>query len=174
MSRPPQEHFSLAPDDAVALITERAWAIAAARPGRVMIGVAGGPGVGKSTLAPQVVLALNAGAPGSAADAPMDGFHMKHGKLEAQGLVADKGMPHTFEGALYAEFLADLKGATAPVKGPLYSRRIEDTIEDAYMIDPEVRVVVTEGNYLLLADSPWYAVEALLDLSVFCMSTGTR
>ena len=114
-----REHLSLRPDAAVAEIAARAWALLAAKPGRVMIGLAGGPGVGKSTIAEEVVATVNGGTPGMAAYVPMDGFHMKHQKLEAQGTVADKGMPHTFEGTLFVEFLADLKAYHAIERTPL-------------------------------------------------------
>lgn len=167
MSTAAQERFTLAPDGAVALIAQRARAIADAGPRRAAIGLTGGPGVGKSTIAAEVVAALNAQAPGLAAYVPMDGFHMKHKKLEALGTAHEKGMPHTFEGALFAEFLARLKTATGPVNGPGYSREIEDTVEDAFTVDGKVRVLVVEGNYLLLPDSPWDAIKPLLDLSIF-------
>jgi pantothenate kinase len=57
--------------------------------------------------------------------------------------------------------------ATGPVNGPGYSREIEDTVEDAFTVDGKVRVLVVEGNYLLLPDSPWDAIKPLLDLSIF-------
>lgn len=164
---PEQEHHSLTPEDAASLIAARARAIAAARPGRVMIGVAGAPGVGKSTIAPEVVAALNAGMNGLAVYVPMDGFHMRQGKLEAMGIAADKGMPHTFEGLLFAEFLADLKTTRETVTGPSYSREIEDVVDDSITVPAAARILVVEGNYLLLKDSPWYAIKPLLDLSVF-------
>jgi pantothenate kinase len=132
-----------------------------------MIGIAGGPGVGKSTIAEQVVAGLNAGDAGLAVHVPMDGFHMRQGKLEAMEIAADKGMPHTFEGLLFAEFLADLKTTHETVTGPSYSREIEDVIEDSVTVPAETRILVVEGNYLLLKDSPWYAIEPLLDLSIF-------
>jgi pantothenate kinase len=162
-----QEQLPLAPDAAIALIAERAKAIAVAKPGRVAIGVAGGPGVGKSTIAAEAVNALNAATPGLAAFVPMDGFHMRQGKLEALGIAKDKGMPHTFEGTLFVQFLADLKGADRTVSGPSYSRQIEDVVDDTITVDGTARILVVEGNYLLLADSPWYAVKPLLDLAVF-------
>ena len=162
-----QEQLSLAPEATVSLIVARAKAIAAARPGRVAIGVAGGPGVGKSTISTEVVKALHAASPGFAAYVPMDGFHMRQKKLEAMGIAHEKGMPDTFEGALFANFLADLKGATGPVSGPSYSRDIEDVVEHAFTVAGEVRILIVEGNYLLLADSPWYAIKPLLDLSIF-------
>jgi pantothenate kinase len=167
MSEPEQQRLSLTPDEAVAVIGERIRAIAAALPKRIAIGIAGGPGVGKSTIASDVVAAINVETPGLAAYVPMDGFHMRHAKLEALGTDKDKGMPHTFEGALFADFLARLKGAETTVSGPGYSRQIEDVVDDAFTVDGGVRVLVVEGNYLLLADSPWYAVKPLLDLAVF-------
>jgi pantothenate kinase len=134
---------------------------------RIAIGLAGGPGVGKSTLAADVVAMLNAVKPGSAALVPMDGFHMKQAKIEALGLVERKGAPHTFEGAEFVSFLHRLKHATETVSGPGYSRRIEDTVDHDFAIAPEVKVLVVEGNYLLLPDGPWAGVRALLDYAVF-------
>ncbi|HTJ59471.1 MAG TPA: nucleoside/nucleotide kinase family protein [Devosiaceae bacterium] len=167
MSGPGQERLSLVPKAAVELIAERAALILASSPGRIVVGLAGGPGVGKSTTAADVVAALNARTPGLAAYVPMDGFHMKHQKLEALGTAREKGMPHTFEGAAFAAFLAKLKVAESAVSGPGYSRQIEDVVEDAFTVEQGVRVLVTEGNYLLLPDPPWDAVKPLLDFSVF-------
>jgi len=97
----------------------------------------------------------------------MDGFHMRHAKLETLGTVKDKGAPHTFEGAAFAEFLAGVKAATGVVSGPGYSREIEDVVVDAFVVPAAVRVLVVEGNYLLLANAPWWQVRPLLDLAVF-------
>ncbi|WP_052731759.1 hypothetical protein [Devosia geojensis] len=134
---------------------------------RIAIGVAGGPGSGKSTLAGEAVVALNAVQPGTAALVPMDGFHMRHAKLEQMGQVDYKGAPHTFEGAAFVNFLHHIKVANAPVKGPIYSRKIEDVVDDGFEVAPDVRVLVVEGNYLLLTDPPWAGVKPLLDFSVF-------
>jgi pantothenate kinase len=134
---------------------------------RTVLGIAGGPGVGKSSLATRLVATLNAAAPDSAAYVPMDGFHMRHAKLEALGTAADKGMPHTFEGAAFVQFLADLKTASTAVSGPGYSRKIEDVVDNAFTVAPETQLLVVEGNYLLIADPPWHAVRPLIDLAVF-------
>jgi pantothenate kinase len=134
---------------------------------RIAIGLAGGPGTGKSTLAAELVTMLNAVRPGSAALVPMDGFHMKHAKIEAMGQTDYKGAPHTFEGAAFVSFLHHLKHATDVVHGPGYSRKIEDTVDGAFAVQPEVKVLVVEGNYLLLTDGPWAGVKSLLDYAVF-------
>ena len=154
--------LSLTPDAALAHLRGEATALLA-QPGRRVLGIAGGPGVGKSTLAVQLVAAIG----DDAAYVPMDGFHMKHAKLEALGTAADKGMPHTFEAAAFADFLASLKAATGPMSGPGYSRKIEDVVEDAFTVSATARLLVVEGNYLLLATAPWWRVKALLDRAVF-------
>ena len=92
---------------------------------------------------------------------------MKHAKLEAIGQVDYKGAPHTFEGADFVSFLHHLKHATGPVSGPGYSRKIEDTVENAFTVQPEARILIVEGNYLLLTEGPWAGVKPLLDYSVF-------
>jgi pantothenate kinase len=154
--------LALTPEAAVAFLREEA-ATLLARPGRTVLGIAGGPGVGKSTLAVQLVEAIGS----DAAYVPMDGFHMKHAKLEALGTAGDKGMPHTFEGAAFADFLASLKAAPGPMNGPGYSRKIEDVVEDAFTIPATTKLLIVEGNYLLLAMAPWWRVKSLLDRAMF-------
>lgn len=162
-----QQILALTPEAALAYLAERAGALLAAHPGRVAIGLTGGPGVGKSTLAVQLAELINATQPGIAAYVPMDGFHMLHAKLEQLGTVKDKGAPHTFEGAAFASFLQTLKAATGPVHGPGYSRKIEDVVQNAFIIRSETRLLIVEGNYLLLASAPWWQIKPLLDLAVF-------
>jgi pantothenate kinase len=156
------QSLRLTPDDALVLL-EREAAGLIARPGRRVLGIAGGPGVGKSTMAQRLVAALG----DVAAYVPMDGFHMKHAKLEALETAIEKGMPHTFEGAAFVDFLARLKAATGPVSGPGYSRKIEDVVEDAFTVPATTRLLVVEGNYLLLATAPWWQVKPLLDRAVY-------
>jgi pantothenate kinase len=134
---------------------------------RIAIGIAGGPGSGKSTFAAELVTMLNAVHPNSAALVPMDGFHMKHAKIEAMGQTEYKGAPHTFEGAEFVAFLHRLKHASETVSGPGYSRKIEDTVDDAFSVATEVRILIVEGNYLLLTEGPWAGVKPQLDYSVF-------
>jgi pantothenate kinase len=161
MEQEPQ-HLSLTPDAALALLHREAAALLA-QPGRRVLGIAGGPGVGKSTMAQRLAAELGP----LATYVPMDGFHMKHGKLEQLGTVGDKGMPHTFEGAAFADFLAKLKTATGDISGPGYSRKIEDVVDDAFIVPATARLLVVEGNYLLLAMAPWWQVKPLLDRAVF-------
>lgn len=161
MAEDNQQVLSLTPEQALTFLVAEAHALPADR--RVAIGIAGGPGTGKSTIATELVAALGP----VAAYVPMDGFHMLHAKLEALGTVKDKGAPHTFEGEAFAAFISDLKAASGPVPGPGYSRAIEDVVQNAFIVAAEARILVVEGNYLLLPDPPWHGVKPQLDLAVF-------
>jgi pantothenate kinase len=161
------EHLRLTPQQALQRLVPHVLEMESQARHRIAIGLAGGPGSGKSTLAAELVTMLNAVHPGSAQLVPMDGFHMKHAKLEAMGQVDYKGAPHTFEGAAFVDFLRTLKTATTVVGGPSYSRKIEDVVDNAFAVAAEVRILVVEGNYLLLAEVPWADVKPLLDYAVF-------
>jgi pantothenate kinase len=161
------ERLQLTPQSALSLLVSHILRMESAAGQRIAIGIAGGPGAGKSTLAAELVTMLNATKPGSAALVPMDGFHMRHAKLEALGTVDFKGAPHTFEGAEFVSFLHRLKHANSAVMGPGYSRQIEDVVDNAFTVLPDVRVLIVEGNYLLLTDGPWAGVKPLLDFAVF-------
>lgn len=161
------ERLQLTPQQALARLVPHILDMESQAHQRIAIGLAGGPGTGKSTLAAELVTMLNAVHPGSAQLVPMDGFHIRHTKLEAMGQVDYKGAPHTFEGAAFVNLLHHLKVARTAVSGPLYSRKIEDVVEDAFTVGADVRVLVVEGNYLLLTEGPWAGVKPLLDYSVF-------
>jgi pantothenate kinase len=161
------QRLRLTPQQALSRLVPHILELESQAHGRIAIGIAGGPGAGKSTLAAEIVTMLNATHPGSAALVPMDGFHMRHAKLETLGHVDRKGAPHTFEGAAFVDFLHHLKHAKVAVSGPGYSRKIEDTVDNAFTVQPEVKVLVVEGNYLLLTEGPWAGVKPQLDYTVF-------
>jgi pantothenate kinase len=153
--------------EAVAFVAHDARTLADTLGRRVLYGVAGGPGVGKSTIAAEVAGTLADDTERSAVVVPMDGFHMRHAKLEALGLAGVKGAPQTFEAADFAAHLATLKSATATVRGPGYSRKIEDVVDDLVTVPAEAAVLVVEGNYLLLGEGAWPEVRAMLDRRIF-------
>lgn len=162
-----QDRLKLTPDAAAAEIAHRALECAAKAQRRILVGIIGGPGAGKSTLAADVIGILNDRIDGSAARVPMDGFHMVQSKLEAEELTAFKGAPHTFEAESFVQLLKQLKPAHMPVSVPGYSRKIEDVVPDAFTIAGNVPILIVEGNYLLLDTSPWNEISDLLDLSFF-------
>lgn len=152
-------------DDAVADIRRMAVKLAGVEHGRLMIGIAGGPGTGKSRLAEAIAEAVWPVLPAQVI--PMDGFHMRHRKLQQLGISGDKGAPHTFEADKFVTFVAELRNATRPVPGPAYSREFEDVLPDAYVVSRKDRLLIVEGNYLLLDASPWNLLKNMFDLTIY-------
>ncbi len=134
--------------------------IAALGPGRRVIAVAGAPGSGKSTLAARLVEALE-----NAALVPMDGFHLDDRLLEEDGLLSRKGAPETFDAAGCVALVARLR-AGGEVIHPVFDRSRELAIAGAGRVPAGTRLVVVEGNYLLLNRAPWRDLAGLWDLSV--------
>jgi pantothenate kinase len=133
--------------------------------GRRVLGIAGAPGSGKSTLARQVVAALG---PDTARLVGMDGFHLAQAELERLGRADRKGAADTFDAAGFAALLRRLRDAReAVVYAPVFRREIEEPIACAVPVPREVPLVVTEGNYLLVADGDWARVRELLDEAWF-------
>ena len=153
-----------APDAAV--LRERARALLLA-PGRAVLGIAGAPASGKSTLTARLALELEAEHPGRVVVVGMDAFHLGHRVLERHGLTAVKGAPHTFDARGYVALLHRVRAGTETVYAPEFHREIEDSLAHVVEIGPEVGLVITEGNYLLLPDPPWDAVRPLLDEAWF-------
>lgn len=138
-----------------------------AKQGRVIAGIAGPPGSGKSTVAERIVDDLNARQAGMAAVLPMDGYHYDDLHLVPAGLRPHKGAPDTFDvGGLY-HTLRRIRARDEPfVAVPVFDRDIEIARAGARMIPAEVPVIVVEGNYLLLGSDPWARLRPLFDLAV--------
>lgn len=148
--------------DIEALIS-RARALAGAG-GRRLLGITGAPGAGKSTIAAQVVDALG----DAAVLVPMDGFHLANAELERLGRRNRKGAIDTFDAPGYVALLQRLRSPDhETVYAPVFRREIEEPIACAIPVAPDVPLVVTEGNYLLVPDEPWAAVRELLDEAWF-------
>lgn len=137
---------------------------------RFIVGIAGPPGAGKTTLAEALAEALRERIGGWAvAHVPMDGFHLADVELARLGRLARKGAPDTFDVAGYAELLARIRRDRAStIYAPAFGREIEQPIAGAIPVRPEARVVITEGNYLLLDTPPWREVSAQIDENWYC------
>jgi pantothenate kinase len=138
--------------------------------GRAVLGVAGSPGAGKTTLAETLVRELNGTGDPWVAHVPMDGFHLADAELERLGRRDRKGAPDTFDAAGYAALLRRLREEPGDdvVYAPGFERELEQPIAGAVPVEPAARLVVTEGNYLLLGTGAWARVRAQLDEVWFC------
>ncbi len=130
-----------------------------ALPGRPMVGICGGPGAGKSTLAERLVRALG----DEAVLVGMDGYHLAQVELTRLNRTERKGAPDTFDAAGYVHLLRRIRDQrTETVYAPEFRREIEEPIAGAIPVHPAHRYVVTEGNYLLLDTDPWSQVREVL------------
>ncbi|NYJ02806.1 pantothenate kinase [Nocardioides thalensis] len=125
---------------------------------RSVLGLAGPPGAGKSTLAAELVADLGE----AAVVVPLDGFHLHDDELARLGRADRKGAPDTFDVAGYVALLRRLRSEDV-VYAPLFDREREQSLAGAIPVLPEHRLVVTEGNYLLLDQPGWRDVRPLLD-----------
>jgi pantothenate kinase len=140
---------------AVALVGERR---------RVVLGIAGAPGAGKSTLAEALVDGVAAReGDGWVAHAPMDGFHLADAQLDRLGARSRKGVPDTFDADGYAHLLRRITSEPDSwVYAPGFERTLEQPLAASMVVPPSARLVVTEGNYLLLAEARWERARAEL------------
>jgi pantothenate kinase len=134
---------------------------------RRIVAIAGAPGSGKSTLAAAAVSRALAAAPGSAALLPMDGFHLDDEVLVPRGWRPRKGAPHTFDtGGLRAALERLARNDEPWVAVPRFDRGIEIARAGAILIPADIRLIVAEGNWLLLDDPPWPLLAPHFDITV--------
>jgi pantothenate kinase len=155
---------SLSLDAAVDRVAGRVAGRRAESGRRVLVGLAGEPGSGKSTTAAALADALVA-AGTSAVVVPMDGFHLAGATLERLGRLDRKGAIDTFDGDGWLALLQRIRRADTTVWAPDYVRGLEEAVAGSIEVAPDVEVVVVEGNYLLVDDEPWRSARAELDLA---------
>ena len=140
---------------------------------RLLVGVAGPPAAGKSTLAAALAgMLIQHAVPAVAVG--MDGFHLANLELERLGLSDRKGAPQTFDAAGFVHLLRRLRaGGPDVIYAPVFNRALNESIGSALPVPPTTRVVVVEGNYLLLDDGPWRPVRDLFDLVMYLDAPST-
>jgi pantothenate kinase len=145
---------------------------------RILAGLAGIPGSGKSTFAATVeyIADLVLGK-GSLAVVGMDGWHWPNAVLHNRNLLDEagneiplsqfKGGPESFDVDGLVRSLRRLSGAKDDVALPVYDRRIHEPVVGGMTIAAQTRMVLVEGNYVLSRTPPWDQVSALLAPKLF-------
>lgn len=186
--------------DALDALARRALALVPAGGGRAVVGIAGSPGAGKTTLAVQLAarvnaivaaeasstsgsssassstsaseLASTAPSPHFAAHLPMDGYHLANSTLDNLGRRDRKGAIDTFDGWGFVALLRRLHAETShTVYAPSFDRTVEEPIAGEIAVLSDTKLVIVEGNYLLVDETPWADVKGLLAEAWFCETT---
>ena len=134
-------------------------------PERLVVGLVGAPGSGKSTIAEQLKTDLKA-AGVFAGLVAMDGFHLSNAVLDELGRRNRKGAPDTFDVEGYLATLDRGRADGAPqVFAPAYRRDLHESVAAGSIVSG-TGVVVTEGNYLALETRGWGAARERIDLLI--------
>lgn len=132
---------------------------------RVIVGLVGAPGSGKSTISERLLERFGP----SATVLSMDGFHLSQSTLVSLGRRERMGAVDTFDTAGFISTLSRIRSAESTVLAPGFDRSVEEAVPDSVSIRPEHRVVIVEGNYLLCDVGGWQDAAPLLDASFFVL-----
>ena len=128
---------------------------------RVIIGIAGEPGAGKSTFAKMILDELEDGL---AAIVPMDGFHYSNSVLHKLGRFERKGAPDTFDSNGFKDLLRRIREESeSDIYFPIFHREVEESYSAEGLVTRQTRLVITEGNYLLMDTEGWSGIAQILD-----------
>lgn len=146
---------------------------------KLIIGLAGPPGAGKSTVANEVVKRINKLWPAKARSfdsenkpldvatvLPMDGFHLYRSQLDAmedpEEAHARRGAPWTYDPKRLFNCLKKLRNQGS-VNAPSFDHGVGDPIEDDIIVSSQHKVVIVEGNYILLGEGIWKDISSIFD-----------
>lgn len=129
---------------------------------RFIVGIAGPPGAGKSTIAKAIAKAVGKGARA----VPMDGFHYDNAVLDKLGLRTRKGAPETFDALGFVHLMQRLRsGSDAAI--PVFDRDADLARAGADLVTGADKYLIVEGNYLLLDEAPWCDLAQVFDLTIY-------
>lgn len=120
---------------------------------RILIGIVGKPGAGKSTVTSKLRELL---PKEETTILSQDGYHLSNAQLKDLGRSDRKGAPDTFD---QISFIQLLKRAATDLESdiyfPIFHREMEESIAAEGVISSKTKIVLVEGNYLLLETYGW-------------------
>ena len=131
---------------------------------RYFIALSGPPASGKSTISEKLVKDLTLKGHNSSI-LQMDGFHYDDQILKQKSLLLKKGAPETFDVMGFLNFLFRLQNENE-VAIPIFDRSLELSRSSAVIISKETRVVIVEGNYILLKTHPWRELHTFFNSTI--------
>ena len=130
---------------------------------RIIVGIVGKPGSGKSTLVKKIGKQYKVA---SLAIVPMDGYHLSNAILKKLQLRDRKGAPETFDALGFTALITRIKTEIEnDIFYPIFHREIEESIANEGVVIAGTKLIVVEGNYLLHDKNNWHGVAPTLDES---------
>ena len=139
---------------------------------RFMVAIAGAPASGKSTAAAKLRDEL-ASLGESAIVVPMDGFHFDDTVLNARGHRPRKGAPFTFDVAGFAVLLKRIRAGEPDIASPVFDRALELSRNAADIVGESSRIILIEGNYLLVNEAQWINAPGRVPGAVYVIGNPT-
>ena len=133
---------------------------------RYIVAIAGPPGAGKSTFAQALLLLLKEKLI-QAKIISMDGFHLDNSILTERNLLDRKGAPATFDTAGFIHLINRLTNFEDNVVIPEFDRNRDLSIAGSSIISTKDKVLIIEGNYLLIGEEPWNELRKSWDQTIF-------
>jgi pantothenate kinase len=134
---------------------------------RYIVAIAGPPASGKTTLAQKLCDDINSKLNSSScAIVPMDGFHLSNEVLDEMGIRHIKGALESFDAKGFVQLIQRICNDNDTVAVPEFNRKLDAVVVGEQSINPDHRIIVVEGNYLLLNEPPWDQLNRLFDLSI--------
>ncbi|KAF9730946.1 hypothetical protein PMIN06_004604 [Paraphaeosphaeria minitans] len=144
-------------------------------PSRILVALAGVPGSGKSTVSAALLEELAARGITDIAVVPMDGFHLTKKQLSAlpdpEKAFARRGAPFTFDASSFLSLIQSLAATPLPTPpspsseailyAPDFDHALQDPVQDGIPISSRMRLIIVEGNYVLLDEELWRGIAAL-------------
>jgi len=136
---------------------------------RFLLAITGVPGAGKSTLANLLMKNINEVLKEeSAIVIPMDGYHYHNDILIEKGLLPLKGIPQTFDAQKFVMLIKEIASEKIEkLYCPAYDRDLHNPVERSIVIENKHKIIIVEGNYLLLDTCPWNELADLFSESWF-------
>lgn len=129
---------------------------------RVIVGIAGPPASGKTTLASELDEYFE-----DALLVQMDGYHLDNEELDRIGLRHRKGAPETFDVRGFLALLKDIHDGDLPKQVPEFDRLKDKVVFSGKSVDSSHNLIIVEGNYLLLKDPLWEELKPIFDFTIF-------
>ena len=134
---------------------------------RLIVGIFGSPGSGKSTFSGNLNRELNKIDGLMSKVVPMDGFHFDNKILADRNMLQFKGSPETFDTNGFISLLAKLQ--QQPENDyviPIFDRELDLSRASARLIEKSTNILLIEGNYLMLNQAPWNRLQIFFDLTI--------